>query len=168
MVHNRGDVMPKIIKDAEDTVRNCAKELFVELSYTNVDMKMISKRSGVAVGTIYNYYENKKELYISILKESWQNTFDKLDAISKLTVSLREKLRKFITTLYEDIESRNGLGKALINTSAVELKDDKEINDLKDNLIMKVEKFFNCVNKVESLNKCPKIDIKLAESLLVN
>jgi AcrR family transcriptional regulator len=168
MVHNRGDVMPKIIKDVEDTVRNCAKELFVELSYTNVDMRMISKKSGVAVGTIYNYYENKKELYVSILKESWQNTFDKLDAISKLTVSLREKLRKFITTLYEDIESRNGLGKALINTSAVELKDDKEINDLKDNLIMKVENFFNCVTKVESLNKCPKIDIKLAESLLVS
>lgn len=102
--------MPKIIKDVEKTIRNCALELFVELSYTAVDMKMISKKSGVAVGTLYNYYENKEQLYVSILKESWQNTFNKLDSISDLTISPEEKLRKFISTLYEDIESRNGLG----------------------------------------------------------
>lgn len=160
--------MPKIIKDVEKTIRSCAKELFIELSYTYVDMKMISNKSGVAVGTLYNYYESKKELYLSILKESWQNTFDKLDAMSVLTISSREKLRKFISTLYEDIESRNGLGKALINTSVVELKDDKEINDLKNNLILKIENFFNNINKVETLNKCSQIDTKLAESLLVS
>jgi Transcriptional regulator len=160
--------MPKILKDVEKTIRNCAAKLFVECSYTNVDMRMISKKSGVAVGTLYNYYENKKQLYLSILKESWQNTFDKLDAIYELNISSREKLRKFISTLYEDIESRNGLGKALINTSIVELKDDKEINDLKNNLIRRVENFFKYLDKEETLNNCYNIDTRLAESLLVS
>lgn len=160
--------MPKIIKDIEKTIRNCAIELFVELSYTNVDMKMISKKSGVAVGTIYNYYKNKKQLYLSILKESWQNTFNKLDAINELTISSGEKLRKFISTLYEDVEVRNGLGKALIDTSVIELKDDKEINSLKNNLILRVENLFNCTNKVATLNKCSSIDTRLAESLLAS
>lgn len=160
--------MPKIIKDVERTIRDCAMELFVELSYINVDMRMISKKSGVAVGTLYNYYENKKQLYISILKESWQKTFNNLDAISELTISPGEKLRKFIRTLYEDVEARNGLGKALINTIVVELKDDKEINDLKNSLISRVENLSKCLNKVEALNKCSKIDTRLAESLLVS
>lgn len=160
--------MPKIIKDVEKTIRNCAVELFVWLSYTNVDMKMISKKSGVAVGTLYNYYENKKQLYISILKESWQNTFDKLDGISELKISSGEKLRKFISTLYEDIEARNGLGKALINPSVAELKDDREINDLKNSLISRVENLLNCLDKVERLNKCSNVDTRLAESLLVS
>ncbi|WML35916.1 TetR/AcrR family transcriptional regulator [Clostridium sp. OS1-26] len=160
--------MPKIIKDVEKTIRNCALELFVELSYTNVDMKMISKKSGVAVGTLYNYYENKKQLYVSILKESWQNTFNKLDSISDITISSEEKLRKFISTLYEDIEERNGLGKALINTSVAELKDDKEINDLKNSLILRVENFLSHLDKVETLSKYSKIDTRLAESLLVS
>lgn len=169
MIHKkRGDVMPKIIKDVEKTIRGCALELFVELSYTNVDMKMISKKSGVAVGTLYNYYENKKQLYISILKESWENTFNKLDAISELTISLGEKLRKFISALYEDIEARNGLGKALINTSVADLKDDKEINGLKNSLILRVENFLNCLDKVETLSKCSNVDTRLAESLLVS
>lgn len=160
--------MPKIIKDVEKTIRNCAIELFVELSYINVDMRMISKKSGVAVGTLYNYYENKKQLYLSILKEGWENTFNKLDAISELTISSGEKLRNFIRTLYEDIETRNGLGKDLINTSVVELRDDKEINELKNGLILRVENLFKCINKVETLNKCSKIDTRLAESLLVS
>jgi AcrR family transcriptional regulator len=160
--------MPKIIKDVEKTIRNCALELFVELSYTNVDMKIISKKSGVAVGTLYNYYENKKQLYVSILKESWQNTFNKLDAISDLAISSEEKLRKFISTLYEDIESRNGLGKALINISVVELKDDKEIDYLKNSLILRTENFLSCLDKVETLSKCSNIDTRLAESLLVS
>lgn len=159
--------MPKIIKDVEKTIRNCAIELFVEHSYAYVDMRMIAKKSGVAVGTLYNYYKNKKQLYLSILEESWQNTFDKLDAISELTISLREKLSKFISILYEDIEARNGLGKALINTSIVELNEDKEICDLKNRLILRVENFLNCMDKVETLSKCSDIGTRLAESLLM-
>ncbi|GIM30279.1 hypothetical protein CPJCM30710_29450 [Clostridium polyendosporum] len=160
--------MPKIINDVDKTIKNCAVELFAELSYTDVDMRMISKKSGVAVGTLYNYYKNKKQLYLSILKESWQNTFNKLDAISELTISSKEKLRKFISILYEDVEARNGLGKALINTSVVELKDDKEVNDLKNGLISRVENLFNCYAKAGTLNKCSSIDTRLAESLLVS
>lgn len=158
--------MPKIIKDVEKIIRNCATELFTELSYTNVDMKMISGKSGIAVGTLYNYYENKKQLYLSILNESWEKTFDKLDAISNLDIPSEEKLSRFISTLYEDIEARNGLGKALINTSDVELRDDKEINDLKKRLIVKVESFFNCLNKAESLRRFSDADARLAEFLL--
>ncbi|MBL4938628.1 TetR/AcrR family transcriptional regulator [Clostridium sp. YIM B02515] len=159
--------MPKIIKDVEQTIRNFATQLFMELSYTNVDMKMISQKSKVAVGTLYNYYENKKQLYISILKESWQNTFNKLDNINELTISSEQKLEKLIKTLYEDIESRNGLGKALINTSIDELKDDSEINDLKLCLISKLEYFFECSAKVNHLSNCSNVDIRLAESLMV-
>jgi AcrR family transcriptional regulator len=158
--------MPKIIKDVENTIRNCARELFTELSYTNVDMKMISGKSGIAVGTMYNYYKNKKQLYLSILNENWQGTFDKLDAISMLDISSEEKLSLFISTLYEDIEARNGLGKALINASDDELKDDEEINDLKRRLTVKIENFFSCFDKAGALNEIPDIDTRLAGSLL--
>ncbi|MDF2880834.1 MAG: transcriptional regulator, TetR family protein [Clostridiaceae bacterium] len=159
--------MPKIIKDVEKTIRNCAAELFVQYSYSYVDMRMISKKSGVAVGTLYNYYGNKKQLYISIIKESWQNTFQKLDAVRDLAVSPEEKLSEFISTLYEDIEARSGLGKDLINTTETELIEDDEIKDLKNSLMLILSNFFNCLNKKENLNKCSNIDTRLEESLLI-
>lgn len=160
--------MPKIISNVDITIKDCAMELFSELSYTNVDMRMISKKSGVAVGTLYNYYKNKKQLYLAILKESWESTFEKFDIIDQVTASYEEKLTKFISVLYEDIEGRNGLGKALLDKSILELKDDKEIDELKNSLLFRLENLFSSCEKPEYLNKCSSIDIRLAECLLVS
>ena len=53
--------MPKIIKDVDKILQNCAMNLFITYGYLNVDMKMISEKSGIAVGTLYHYYENKQQ-----------------------------------------------------------------------------------------------------------
>lgn len=160
--------MPKIIKDIEKTIKDSSIQLFIEFGYSDVDMRMISKTSKIAVGTIYNYYENKKELYISILEESWQSTFVKLDKINSLTLSSREKTAQFIEALYEDIESRNGLGKALLANSPDELVKDERIINLKNSLLLKVEDFLKSLNKVDSLNKCFNSETRLAECLLTS
>lgn len=160
--------MPKIIKDIETTIKQCSIKLFIEFGYNAVDMRMISKNSKIAVGTIYNYYENKKELYLSILEESWQDTFDKLDKISSLTLSSKEKLNVFIKLLYEDIEERNGLGKALINNSSDELMNDERVISLKNNLLLRVESFISSLNMVADLNKCSNSKTRLSECLLTS
>ena len=116
--------MPKVIKDAEKTIKNCATELFVEYGYLKVDIRMISAKSKIAVGTLYHYYQSKKQLYFEILNESWEKTFIKLDTISIDDIPSEEKLRKYIIVLYEDMEQRKGLGKFIFDDSLEELKDD--------------------------------------------
>lgn len=160
--------MPKIIKDIENTLKNSAIELFIEFGYSNVDMRMISKASKIAVGTIYNYYENKKELYISILEESWTSTFEKLDKINSAKLPERQKCAQFISALYEDIEERNGLGKTLITNSPQELINDERILNLKSALLLRVEDFIKSLNKVDSINKCPNNETRLAKCLLAS
>ncbi len=58
--------MPKIIKDVDKILQNCAMNLFITYGYLNVDMKMISEKSGIAVGTLYHYYENKRKLQVQV------------------------------------------------------------------------------------------------------
>lgn len=158
--------MPKIIKDLEKNIKKYAMELFIEYGYEQVDMKMISKKSEIAVGTLYNYYKSKKLLYMEILEESWENTFFKLDEISNLTIAPKEKIKQLITTLYEDIETRNGLGKHFLGNSPFELTEDENFNNLKNNLLTKVKNIISSVSKIDSLSKCTNIDIMLTESLL--
>lgn len=160
--------MPKIIKDIENTLKNSAIELFIEFGYSNVDMRMISKASKIAVGTIYNYYENKKELYISILEESWTSTFEKLDKINSAKLPERQKCAQFISALYEDIEERNGLGKTLITNSPQELINDERILNLKSSLLLRVDDFIKSLNKMDSINKCPNNETRLAKCLLAS
>lgn len=158
--------MPKIIKDVEDIIKKHAMKLFIDYGYEQVDMKMISKECEIAVGTLYNYYENKKQLYTLLLEESWQNTFYKLDNINELSISSKEKIKNFITALYEDIESRNGLGKALVCNFTQALQRDEKVINLKQNLLLRVEKLINSCNAINDLSKFNTIDNRLAESML--
>lgn len=158
--------MPKIIKNVEETIKNCALELFIYYGYDQVDMKMISKKSGVAVGTLYNYYSSKKILYTSLLEESWESTFLKLDKVNELNISSKEKLEKFITILYEDITSRKGLGKALVNNIVAALQEpDEVIVKLKISLLSRL---IDLINKNELLINCPNIETRLAVTLLTS
>ena len=158
--------MPKIIKDVEDIIKKHAMELFIDYSYEDVDMKMISQKCEIAVGTLYNYFKNKKQLYTMLLEESWQDTFYKLDAINELSISSNEKIKNFITTLYEDIESRNGLGKALVGGFTQALQGDEKIINLKRNLLLRIEKLIIFCNTINDLSKLDTIDNRLAESML--
>ena len=160
--------IPKLLKDVKENIKITSTKLFIEYGYMNIDMRMISKQSGVSVGTLYNHYKNKKQLYISILYESWENTFKKLDNICNVDSCPKEKLKNFITVLYEDIEARKGLGRDLINTQITELKEDSDIISLKNKLIFKIQSFIASLDKVDSINKCFDSNHKLAQTLLVS
>jgi AcrR family transcriptional regulator len=160
--------MPKIISNVEQTIKNCAKELFTQSRYSDVDMKVISAKSGIAVGTIYHYFHNKECLYLCVLKESWEKTFSKLDEINTAKMNKEEKLNRFIVTLYLDIKSRKGLGKILLfNDFKEELKDSTILDQLKKKLLSSL----CCVisQSSQDLSQKPESEItKWSEVLLVS
>lgn len=160
--------MPKIYKDFDKILQNCAMNLFITYGYLNVDMKMISEKSGIAVGTLYHYYENKQQLYLSVLSESWAETFDKLNEISISDCTTDEKLHKLIFTLYYDIKERNGLGKVLLDNSVEELKANRCFSELKEKLFASVCEIISNLD-MEIIESLPEdITMRLTESLLVS
>lgn len=78
-------------------------------------MKMISEKVGAGVGTLYNYYGNKKQLYTTVLQRSWEQTYSNLDIALNSSRSIDEKFEIFIKILYEEMENRKGLGKFYMN-----------------------------------------------------
>lgn len=113
--------MPKVINDIEKNIFNAAMELFGELGYDTVDMKMIANRAGIAVGTLYNYYHNKTQLYLNVLEFSWDETLRKIDENSKSSISPELKIRKYLEILYEDIEGRKGLGNEIAKEKDIDM-----------------------------------------------
>lgn len=160
--------MPKIIKDLENTIFNISMELFLEKGYKDVDMKMIAQKCGIAVGTLYNYYPNKKELYIATLKESWNSTFNKFEALRSLPLSPREKIEKALLVLYEDIEERKGLGKELLNKNITELNGDPRVLNFKEKLIENMEIAISSLEKKEGFKNDNSINKRLAEIFLLS
>ena len=160
--------MPKKIKDVDKILKNCAMELFIKYGYLNVDMKMISENSGIAVGTLYHYYKNKQQLYLSALSESWEKTFIKLNEISETDCTANEKLHKLILTLYYDIKERNGLGKVLLDNSVEELKTNDCFLELKGKLLSSVHNIIANMD-IDMIGCLPEsVTTRLTESLLVS
>lgn len=158
--------MPKIIKDVKDNIFEAAVSLFSQNEYDQVDMKMIAQESGIAVGTLYNYYENKKELYIEILRTNWEQTFAKLSEIDERHISPKQKLKKCIEQLYTDMENRKGFGKELLMANNSELNKDERIVEFKKALIINLEKHISSIDKPEKYGG-QSIDKKIAEVLLL-
>lgn len=156
--------MPKVINDIEKNIFNAAMKLFGDLGYGNVDMKMIANRAGIAVGTLYNYYPNKMQLYLNVLEFSWDDTLKKIDENSKSDISPESKIRKYLEVLYDDIEDRKGLGGEIAKEKNIDISKESKNMPFMAAIVLK---FLEQINLIEEEAGC-KNKIKLVETLIVS
>lgn len=159
--------MPKIIKDAEEKIFNAAIELFGEHGYRGVEMKMIAEKVGIAVGTLYNYYPNKKQLFINVFKKSWHNTVFKLDDVINKDISSKEKLKKILETLYDEISLRKGLGLALFKEKVFNEDNIDIFLNTKDIILDKIEGLIQNVKDEEEFKLGDGMERRLAETFFI-
>ena len=106
--------MPKIIENIEQKIFNAVVLLIRKHGYSAISMRMIAKESGIAVGTLYNYYSDKEELTTTIVYLSWKETLRSLEGILNKSMEPRKKLHLFLERLYEEISQRRGIGSELM------------------------------------------------------
>lgn len=106
--------MPKIIENIEEKIFNAVVLLIRKHGYSAINMRMIAKESGIAVGTLYNYYSDKEALTTTVVYLSWKETLKTLESILKKDKAPREKLHLFLENLYREINLRRGIGNELM------------------------------------------------------
>lgn len=68
----RGQViMPKQILDVKNKLFRSAKVILETEGYAALSMRRVAKECSIAVGTVYNYVQNKDELVAQIIMEDW-------------------------------------------------------------------------------------------------
>lgn len=55
--------------DIKSAIFACGKELFSSKGFKKTNIKEIAEQSGIGVGTFYNYYDSKEQLFIEIYKQ---------------------------------------------------------------------------------------------------
>lgn len=136
--------MPKKILNLEEKIFTAAWDLFSNYGYDVVDMKAIAKECKIAVGTLYNYYGNKKELFIKVLEASWENTFNKIEEIIESNNDRDKSIRKIIEILYLDIKERRGIGSNLLKSEGITKSDNEKVEDkIINKLFIYILKTFN-------------------------
>lgn len=157
--------MPKIIHNIEEVIEKNAITLFNKYDYNNVDMKMIAKHSNIAVGTLYNYYPNKKQLFITAALKSWSATANALDAIYDAPLTPEEKLSQSIEVLYDDIEVRKGMGQYIYSIFS-KYEFEGEVVDIFHTLFFKIERLFQPFEKKSFSCSEDTLNLRLSKSLI--
>lgn len=93
--------MPKIIDEARKKILQCAKRKMLDEGYNALSLRSVAKECGIAVGTIYNYFDNKDDLISAIMQEDWDITFSQMHE----NCSKASHIREGMDEIYQSIDS---------------------------------------------------------------
>jgi AcrR family transcriptional regulator len=117
-------IMPKIIENLDEEIAKTALELFKNNPYQSVSMRKIASEVGIAVGTLYNYYPNKWELYIEVFEESWRKTYEILkNNCRKLE---KDYLINYLEVIYQEMKNKKSIVRELFRFIMNDLEIDEE------------------------------------------
>src|SRR5690554_6679911 len=105
--------MPKLIYNLEEKIFKSAFILFAERGYKKVSMKTVAEEVEVAVGTLYNYFANKEELFLSVLKHRIKKIYLTLDEL----VEQGCKPLEFVTVFYDEFSKLGGFIDEIIRSN---------------------------------------------------
>jgi len=162
------------MEDKKAEIFNCAKELFSTKGFKATNVSDITKMAGIGVGTFYNYYSSKEQLFIEIfMKENdkLKESFKTVDVDSDPVQAVKEILeinfngintnpilkewynRDLFGKLEKEFNKRGGIKSIAetMNSDTLELikkwKNDGKIrNDLDDDLILAI---FNAIPYID-------------------
>jgi AcrR family transcriptional regulator len=117
-------IMPKIIENLDEEIAKTALELFKNNPYQSVSMRKIASEVGIAVGTLYNYYPNKWELYIEVFEESWRKTYEILKNNCRRLD--RDYLLNYLEVIYQEMKSKKAIVRELFRFIMNDLEIDEE------------------------------------------
>lgn len=74
--------MKASVTSKEEILKTCCA-LAASQGLASVNMRSVAKKSGIALGTLYNYFDNKDELLLATVEQIWKDIFHTNDTLSK-------------------------------------------------------------------------------------
>lgn len=85
--------MPKLIENVKENLIIEGRKTLLDKSYRELNIRDVSKNSGIAIGTFYNYFSNKEDFVHEIFKDDWNNTLSLVDDLKNTNEPIKEKFR---------------------------------------------------------------------------
>lgn len=91
----------KIPKEKRDRILTVAIEEFANNGFENTSIHQIAKKSGISVGSVYKYFENKETLFSMVVREGLSSIEDLLMSLAGSSEDILVKAEKIIRSLLE-------------------------------------------------------------------
>ena len=85
--------MPKAIDDLHNTILREARPILVSHGYEQLTIRNVARICGVAVGTVYRYFDSKDELVSEILRIDWDSVKGQMQRAAETVETPMDGLR---------------------------------------------------------------------------
>ena len=97
------------IKDIRDKVLNVAKGLFASRGLKGTTVDMIAQASGIAKGTVYNYFDSKNDIFREVIHTEAMAVYGEIDAAVRQGKNVKDKMKAFVVAKVKAIRKRMNL-----------------------------------------------------------
>lgn len=95
--------MPKLIPNVRERLASDLEEL-LRLEPETASIRALARRSGVAVGTIYNYFPDKEALVNAAFEKQWLDIVQRAEKAILSAPTRRRALINSVESIYRDVE----------------------------------------------------------------
>jgi len=98
----------------EERIRQAAIRVFSRDGFHRSRMKEIAEEADLAVGTIYNYFESKEELLVSLFDDEFEARLSFLESLQEGSVPIREALQRLLEEHFSFVRRQPELAEIIL------------------------------------------------------
>mgnify|MGYP006285412175 CR=1 FL=1 len=104
-------------QEKKELIRKSAISIFARQGYYNTTVQVIAEQAGVAVGTVYNYFTNKREILEYIFEVEANRRLGWLKELQTEDDSLQSKFVSFIDRHFTELKNNPDTAAVLVQES---------------------------------------------------
>lgn len=85
--------MPKVLENVKENILNTARDMILVEGLNSISIRELSSRCNISIGTIYNYFDSKQDIVISVVWQEWYSTLNRMDYHNNSNIDYIEKLK---------------------------------------------------------------------------
>lgn len=84
----------------KEIILSSAKQIALEQGITKINIRSVAQKSGISIGTVYNYYPTKADLLVAVIEDFWSEAFEKINFKTLEGKNFYEKIQEVYDNLY--------------------------------------------------------------------
>lgn len=99
-----GIIMQNLVKQREN-ILSSAKEIAKVQGISNLNIRSVAQKSGVSIGTVYNYYPTKADLIVTVIEDFWEGAFKNINLKTSNQTSFYNNIEYIYNNLYKYLQT---------------------------------------------------------------
>lgn len=137
--------------ETKDRILNAAEDLFSEKGYYSTNSKQIAARAGVAIGSFYSYFKDKKAVFFEVLDRYNQRVMERVSLPPAGKGASWKSGRELLNHLLKTVLKAHDLSPQFHRETTVMRYSDPDVEAFFDQedekMISRIESFFNLFEK---------------------